>query len=91
MLLLKITLVLFLIALQGFLIWFLGYFLLGPLILKGIFDADLDDIKEKRKQEECTKMDFDKWYDIYCLNTKNGVWVVFRIAELVNIITCMEM
>lgn len=41
-----------------------------PLILKGIFDADLDDINEKRKDEECTKMDFDKWYDIYCLNTK---------------------
>lgn len=70
MLLLKIALVLCLVVLMGVLIWFFGFVLLGPLILKGIFDADLDDINEKRKGEECTKMDFDKWYDIYCLNTK---------------------
>lgn len=68
--LLKIALVLCLVVLMGVLIWFFGFVLLGPLILKGIFDADLDDINEKRKGEECTKMDFDKWYDIYCLNTK---------------------
>lgn len=68
--LLKIALVLCLVVLMGVLIWFFGFVFLGPLILKGIFDADLDDINEKRKGEECTKMDFDKWYDIYCLNTK---------------------
>ena len=44
--------------------------MLGPLIFKGIFKADLDDINEKRKGEECTKMDFDKWYDIFCLNNE---------------------
>ena len=44
--------------------------MLGPLILKGIFDADLDDINEKRENEECVKMDFDKWYDIFYLNTE---------------------
>lgn len=44
--------------------------MLGPLILKGIFKADLDDINEKREREECTKMDFDKWYDIFCLNNE---------------------
>lgn len=70
MLLLKITMILLLVALIVFAILLLWYLLLGPLILKGIFDADLDDINEKRKGEECTKMDFDKWYDIYCLNTK---------------------
>lgn len=67
--LLKIALVLCLVVLMGVLIWFFGL-LIGPLILKGIFKADLDDINDKRKGEECTKMDFDKWYDIYCLNTK---------------------
>lgn len=70
MLLLKIVIVLCLVTLMGVLIWFFGGFLLGPLILKVIFKADLDDINEKRKNEECVKMDFDKWYDIYCLNTK---------------------
>lgn len=69
MLLLKIALVLCLVVLMGVLIWVLG-FLLGPLILKGIFDADLNNINEKRKGEECTKMDFDKWYDIFCLNNE---------------------
>lgn len=68
--LLKIAVVLLLVTLIVFAIWFLWYLLFGPLILKGIFKADLDDINEKRKREECTKMDFDKWYDIYCLNTK---------------------
>lgn len=70
MLALKIFVILLLVALAGFLIWLLFGLLIGPLILKGIFDADLDDINEKREHEECTKMDFDKWYDIYCLNTK---------------------
>ena len=70
MLLLKITMILLLVALIVFAILLLWYLLLGPLILKGIFDADLDDINEKRKNEECVKMDFDKWYDIFCLNTK---------------------
>lgn len=70
MLALKIFVIFLLVALAGFFVSFLWYLLLGPLILKGIFDADLDDINEKRKCEECTKMDFDKWYDIYCLNTK---------------------
>lgn len=68
--LLKITMILLLVTLVGLFIWFLWFLLLGPLILKGIFKADLDDINEKREREECTKMDFDKWYDIYCLNTK---------------------
>lgn len=68
--LLKIAMILLLVALIGVLIWLLCGLLLGPLILKGIFDADLDDINEKREHEECTKMDFDKWYDIFCLNTK---------------------
>lgn len=68
--LLKIVLVLLLVVLAGFCFWFLWFFLLGPLILKGIFDADLDDINEKRKNEECVKMDFDKWYDIFYLNTE---------------------
>ena len=68
--LLKIVLVLLLVVLAGFCFWFLWFFLLGPLILKGIFDADLDDINEKRKNEECVKMDFDKWYNIFCLNTE---------------------
>lgn len=70
MLALKIFMILLLVALMGVLIWLLCGLLLGPLILKGIFDADLDDINEKREHEECTKMDFDKWYDIFCLNTK---------------------
>lgn len=70
MLALKIFLIFLLVALAGFFVSFLWYLLLGPLILKGIFKADLDDINEKRKCEECVKMDFDKWYDIYCLNTK---------------------
>lgn len=70
MLALKIFVILLLVALAGFFVSFLWYLLLGPLILKGIFKADLDDINEKREHEECTKMDFDKWYDIYCLNTK---------------------
>lgn len=70
MLALKFLMILLLVALMGVLIWLLCEPLLGPLILKGIFDVDLDDINEKRKDEECTKMDFDKWYDIYCLNTK---------------------
>ena len=68
--LLKIAMILLLVTLVGLFIWFLWFLLLGPLILKGIFKADLDDINEKREREECTKMDFDKWYDIYCLNTK---------------------
>lgn len=67
--LLKIALVLCLVVLMGVLIWLLWFLLLGPLILKVIFNADLDDINEKRK-EECTKMDFDKWYDIFCLNNE---------------------
>ena len=70
MLALKIFLIFLLVALAGFFVSFLWYLLLGPLILKGIFKADLDDINEKRKNEECVKMDFDKWYDIFCLNTK---------------------
>lgn len=70
MILLKIAMILLLIVLTGILIWLLGGLLIGPLILKGIFGADLDDIDEKRKREECAKMDFDKWYDIFCLNTK---------------------
>lgn len=71
--LLKIAMILLLVTLVGLFIWFLWFLwflLLGPLILKGIFDADLDDINEKRKGEECTKMDFDKWYDIFCLNNE---------------------
>ena len=67
--LLKIAMILLLVALMRVLIWFFGI-LIGPLILKGIFKADLDDINDKRKGEECTKMDFDKWYDIYCLNNE---------------------
>jgi hypothetical protein len=67
--LLKIALVLCLVVLMGVLIWLLWFLWLGPLILKVIFNADLDDINEKRK-EECTKMDFDKWYDIFCLNNE---------------------
>nr|DAE13375.1 MAG TPA: TMEM9 [Siphoviridae sp. ctLqe90] len=70
MLALKISMILFLVVLSGVLVWILFGLLIGPLILKGIFDADLDDINEKRKCEECVKMDFNKWYDIYCLNTK---------------------
>lgn len=67
--LLKIAMILLLVTLVGLFIWFLWFLLLGPLILKVIFKADLDDINEKRK-EECTKMDFDKWYDIFCLNNE---------------------
>ena len=70
MLALKIFMTLLLVVLMGVLIWLLCGLLLGPLILKGIFDADLDDINEKRNDEECTKMDFDKWYDIFCLNNE---------------------
>ena len=70
MLALKIFMILLLVALAGFFVSFLWYLLLGPLILKGIFKADLDDINEKREHEECTKMDFDKWYDIFCLNNE---------------------
>lgn len=70
MLALKIFMIFLLVALAGFFVSFLWYLLLGPLVFKGIFKADLDDINEKREHEECTKMDFDKWYDIFCLNTK---------------------
>lgn len=70
MILLKIAMILLLVFLGGVLVWLLFGLLIGPLVFKGIFDADLDDIKEKRKYEECVKMDFDKWYDIFCLNTK---------------------
>lgn len=70
MMLLKIAMILLLVFLGGVLVWLFFGLLIGPLVLKGIFDADLDDIDEKRKREECVKMDFDKWYDIYCLNTK---------------------
>ena len=70
MLALKIFVIFLLVALAGFFVSFLWYLLLGPLVFKGIFKADLDDINEKRKCEECVKMDFDKWDDIYCLNTK---------------------
>lgn len=70
MLALKIILGLVSIALTGFVVWLFFGLLIGPLIFKGIFGADLDDINEKRKREECVKMDFDKWYDIYCLNAK---------------------
>lgn len=70
MLALKIILTLVCIALGGFSVWLIWGLLFGPLIFKGIFNADLDDINEKRKREECVKMDFDKWYDIFCLNTK---------------------
>lgn len=70
MLALKIFIIFILVALVGFCVLLLWYLLLGPLILKGIFDADLDNINEKRKGEECTKMDFDKWYDIFCLNNE---------------------
>ena len=58
MLALKIFAIFVLVALGGVLIWLLFGLLIGPLILKGIFDADLDDINEKRKNEECVKMDF---------------------------------
>lgn len=70
--LLKIAMILLFVALIVFAILLLWYLLLGPLILQGIFGVDLDDINEKRKCEECVKMDFDKWYDIFCLNT--GKW-----------------
>ena len=70
MMLLKIAMILLLVVLAGILVWLLFGLLFGPLIFKGIFGADLNDINEKRKREECVKMDFDKWYDIYCLNTK---------------------
>ena len=70
MLALKIFVIFLLVALAGFFVSFLWYLLLGPLILKGIFKADLNDINEKREHEECTKMDFDKWYDIFCLNNE---------------------
>ena len=70
MLALKIFAIFVLVALGGVLIWLLFGLLIGPLILKGIFDADLDDINEKRKNEECVKMDFDKWYDVFYLNTE---------------------
>lgn len=50
--LLKIAMSLLLVALMGVLIWLLCGLLLGPLILKGIFDADLDDINEKREHEK---------------------------------------
>ena len=70
MMLLKIAMILLLVFLGGVLIWLLFGLLIGPLVFKGIFGADFDDINEKRKREECVKMDFDKWYDIYCLNTK---------------------
>lgn len=70
MLALKIFVIFLLVALAGFCFWFLWFLFLGPLILKGIFKADLDDINEKREYEECTKMDFDKWYDIFCLNNE---------------------
>lgn len=70
MLALKIFMIFLLVVLAGFFVSFLWYLLLGPLILKGIFKADLDDINEKREHEECTKMDFDKWYDIFCLNNE---------------------
>lgn len=70
MLALKIFMIFLLVALAGFCFWFLWFFLLGPLILKGIFKANLNDINEKREHEECTKMDFDKWYDIFYLNTE---------------------
>ena len=70
MLALKIFVIFLLVALAGFFVSFLWYILLGPLVFKGIFKADLDDINEKREHEECTKMDFDKWYDIFCLNNK---------------------
>lgn len=70
MLALKIFVTFLLVALAGFFVSFLWYLLLGPLILKGIFKVDLDDINEKREHEECTKMDFDKWYDIFCLNNE---------------------
>lgn len=70
MLALKIFVIFLLVALAGFCFSFLWYLLLGPLVFKGIFKADLDDINEKREHEECTKMDFDKWYDIFCLNNE---------------------
>lgn len=70
MLALKFLMILLLVAFAGFCVLFLWYLLLGDLVFKGIFKADLDDINEKREHEECTKMDFDKWYDIFCLNTK---------------------
>jgi hypothetical protein len=70
MLTLKIFMIFLLVALAGFCFWLSWSLFLGPLILKGIFDADLDNINEKRKGEECTKMDFDKWYDIFCLNNE---------------------
>lgn len=70
MLTLKIFMILLLVALAGFFVSFLWWLLLGPLVFKGIFKADLDDINEKRKNEECVKMDFDKWYDIFYLNTE---------------------
>lgn len=70
MLALKIFMIFLLVALAGFFVSFLWWLLLGPLVFKGIFKADLDDINEKRKNEECVKMDFDKWYDIFYLNTE---------------------
>lgn len=70
MVLLKVFLGLFIIATLLFAAWLVFGLLIGPLIFKGIFKTDLDEINEKRKREECVKMDFDKWYDIYCLNPK---------------------
>ena len=43
---------------------------LKPVLFNGIFGADLEGIDTKREYEECVKMDFDKWYDIFCLNTE---------------------
>ena len=70
MLALKIFLIFLLVALTGFCFWFFFSFFFCPLILKGIFDVYFDDINEKRENEECVKMDFDKWYDIFYLNTE---------------------
>ena len=51
MLALKIFMIFLLVALAGFFVSFLWWLLLGPLVFKGIFKADLDDINEKRKNE----------------------------------------
>lgn len=66
---LRIVLILLCVALDGFAVWLVWGLLLGPLIFKGTFGADLEEINELRRREECVKMDFDKWYDIYWLNT----------------------
>ena len=55
MLLLKIALVLLLIVMIGFAIWLLCGLVLAPLIFKGIFGIDMDDIAESLKMKSVLK------------------------------------